>query len=93
MRPMPERGALAEGTAREQELKRISAALHDLCQPLTTLQCRLEMAEFIGTLEAHRQAVEAGLVECARMSVAVGAMRQTLRAVQQAVEEEIGAAG
>ena len=90
---MPERGALAEGTAREQELKRISAALHDLCQPLTTLQCRLEVAEVTGTPEAHRQAVTSGLVECARMVAAVKSMREALRATQQQIEEEIGAAG
>ena len=34
------------------------------------------MAEFVGTLDAHRQAVEAALVECARMTASVSSMRQ-----------------
>ena len=49
-----------EQKSRESEIKRIGVALHDLCQPLTTLQCRLEMAELVGTPEAYREAVETG---------------------------------
>jgi hypothetical protein len=58
----------------------MSMALHDLCQPLTTLQCRLEMAGVVGTAEAYREAVEMGLVECARLVDAVGSMREVMRA-------------
>jgi len=64
----------------ERELKRIGIALHDLCQPLTTLQCRLEMAELLGTPEAYREAVEAGLTECGRLTEVVGSMREIVRA-------------
>jgi len=68
---------------REQEIRRIGAALHDLCQPLTTLQCRLEMAGMIGTPEAYRDAVEAGLTECARLTELVAAMREGVRAARE----------
>lgn len=79
-------------TSREQEIRRIGAALHDLCQPLTTLQCRLEMAGMIGTVEAYREAVEVGLTECARLAELVAAMREGVRAAQTAGSGEIGAA-
>ena len=71
-------------TFREQEIRRIAAALHDLCQPLTTLQCRLEMAGMIGTTEAYREAVEVGLTECARLAELVAAMREGVRAAREA---------
>jgi hypothetical protein len=61
-------------------VKQISKALHDLCQPLTTLQCRLEMATLVGTAEAYREAAELGLAECMRLSEAVGEMRAIVRA-------------
>ena len=74
---------LEEQALREQEMRRIATALHDLCQPLTLLQCRLEMAGLIGTAEAYREAVEAGLVECARVSEAVASMRKIMWDVSQ----------
>jgi signal transduction histidine kinase len=61
-------------------VKRISKALHDLCQPLTTLQCRLEMAKMQGNAEVYREAVELGLADCLRLSAAVGSMRAIVRA-------------
>jgi len=64
----------------EREIKRIGTALHDLCQPLTTLQCRLEMAGLVGTPEAYREAVEMGLMECGRLAQVVGSMRDIVRA-------------
>ena len=64
----------------EQELRQLSKALHDLCQPLTTLQCRLEMASVLGTDAAHREAVELGLRECTRLMDAVEQMRALVRA-------------
>ncbi len=76
---MPERSTL-----REAEIKRIAAALHDLCQPLTTLQCRLEMAGMLGTPEAYREAVEVGLAECGRLAELVTAMREGVRAAREA---------
>ncbi len=77
---MNETGELCErgsGVDRTNDLKK---AMHDMCQPLTTLQCRLEMAGVVGTAEAYREAVELGLVECSRLLSAVDAMREVVRA-------------
>jgi hypothetical protein len=80
---MPELRELPESSTCEQELTRISAALHDLCQPLTTLQCRLEMAELLDTPESYREAVVAGMRECLRLSAAVTSMRVAVGAAMQ----------
>jgi hypothetical protein len=80
---LPVPSDLEEQTSREREVRQIGSALHDLCQPLTTLQCRLEMAGLIGTAEAYREAVETGLEECVRLSKAVGAMREAVGAATQ----------
>ncbi len=52
--------------------------LHDLCQPLTALQCRLELAEMIGNPEAFEEAVKGGLEETRRMFDIIAHMRQRL---------------
>jgi len=54
-------------------------ALHGLCQPLTVLQCRLAMGELIGGPDAMRNAIAEALVECARVNLAVGLMREILQ--------------
>jgi hypothetical protein len=54
-------------------------ALHGLCQPLTVLQCRLAMGELIGGPDAMRNAIAEALVECARVNLAVGLMREMLQ--------------
>ena len=74
---MTESNVAADGV---EELRRLSKALHDLCQPLTTLQCRLEMASVVGTDVGYREAVELGLVECSRLMEAVESMRGLVRA-------------
>ena len=60
----------------------VGKALHDLCQPLTTLQCRLELAGVIGSDEAYREAVDLALVECERVVQSVGALRELVRAAR-----------
>lgn len=88
-----EAAKLEERRSGAEPMKQMSTALHDLCQPLTTLQCRLEMAELLGTPEAYREAVVTGMGECARLSAAVGAMRRIVRAAMQpAADEQIGGA-
>lgn len=67
-------------------MKQMDRALHDLCQPLTTLQCGLEVAGMTGTPEAFREAVEMGMTECARLAQVVGSMRDILRAARPAVK-------
>ncbi len=80
---------MSEGVVvREQNkgMEEMGRVLHELCQPLTTLQCRLEMAGLIGTVEGYREAVDHGLAECSRLVQAVGSMREILRLTQQAGE-------
>jgi hypothetical protein len=86
---MPERGWNSGGESCTEGMRRIGKALHDLCQPLTTLQCRLELAQVLGTPEAYREATELGLAECIRLSEAVGSMRAIVRsATQEGAEEQ-----
>jgi hypothetical protein len=73
----------------EAAIERFSQALHDLCQPLTTLQCRLELAELTRTPEAYRQAVVLGLAECARLMQSVAVMQTIMRDARAA--ETMGA--
>ena len=73
-------------------MKQMDRALHELCQPLTTLQCGLEVAGMTGTPEAFREAVEMGLTECARLGQVVGSMREILNATRPAEAVECGAA-
>jgi hypothetical protein len=65
-------------------MEQVDRVLHDLCQPLTTLRCRLELAGLIGTVEAYREAVDLGLAECVRLVDGVAAMRQIVCASRQA---------
>ncbi len=59
-------------------LERIDGMLHDLCQPLTVMQCRLALGQLNGKPEALLAAVGEALGECARMNHAVEAMRDVL---------------
>jgi hypothetical protein len=52
-----------ESTKTANLVERIDTALHDLCQPLTVLQCRLSMGEIVGEPEAMREAIREGLLE------------------------------
>lgn len=63
-------------------------ALHGLCQPLTVLQCRLAMGELIGGPDAMRDAIAEALVECARVNLAVGLMREMLQHALQMDRDE-----
>lgn len=73
-------------------MKQMDMALHELCQPLTTLQCGLEIAGLTGTPEAFREAVEMGMTQCARLVQVVGSMREILRAARPAEAVECGVA-
>jgi hypothetical protein len=69
-------------------VERIKVALHDLCQPLTVLQCRLAMGEMIGEPGAMREAICEALVECVRLNAVVGTMREILQQAKQTEEDE-----
>lgn len=58
---------------------RMDDALHELCQPLTVLQCRLAMGELIGGQDAMRTAISEALAECTRVNLAVTLMREMLQ--------------
>lgn len=87
---MRERDVVREQNSGAAGMERISQALHDLCQPLTTLQCRLEIAQLSKTPEDYRDAVQLGLVECDRLVEGVGLMREIVRSVRSADEAGIG---
>jgi signal transduction histidine kinase len=69
-------------------MRQMGRLLHDLCQPLTTMQCRLEMATLAGTEQDYREAVELGLAECARLAAVVGSMREIVRAAATRAEAD-----
>ena len=90
---MSEEAPVGDRSSRTK-FKQIAAALHELCQPLTTLQCSLEMAALTGTLEAYREAMETGLAECRRLVASVESMREILQeAKQENGSEELEEAG
>jgi hypothetical protein len=76
---MPKGELMREQKSDAAGMDKISQALHDLCQPLTTLQCRLEIAQLSGNDEDYRDAVTLGLVECDRLIEGVGVMRDIVR--------------
>ena len=59
-------------------LDEVHADLHELCQPLTALQCRLEIGRMMGNEEALLEAVDGSLEETRRMFEVVDRMRQRL---------------
>ena len=66
-----------------EQVQELSVMLHDLCQPLTALQCRLELAEMEGDEEGMRRAIADSLVECERLNGIAMRMRQQLREAMQ----------
>ena len=67
-------------------LVRIARSLHDMCQPLTVLQCRLEIDLMEADLGSGvtRTAADC-LAECERLNLSVARMRAL---VQEAIVEE-----
>lgn len=71
-------------TSREPiDLKQSNVELHDLCQPLTALQCRLEIGKMLGHPEALEEAVKGGLEETRRMFHIITRMRQRLLEIEE----------
>ena len=58
------------------QMERIAFALHEMCQPLMTLQCRLEIGKMVGTADGYEEAVREGLAECERLLRSVDVLRQ-----------------
>ncbi|WP_263409173.1 hypothetical protein [Terriglobus tenax] len=70
-------------SARVELVQELSGMLHDLCQPLTALQCRLELAELGEDETGLRRAISEGLVECERLNSIAARMREHLRGAMQ----------
>jgi len=66
----------------------MEAVLHDLCQPLTILQCKLELGLLKGDQASANAAMTDGLRECTRLNLAVNTMRDLMRQVKP--EDRIG---
>ena len=64
-------------------LQQMDSDLHDLCQPLTALQCRLEIGKMIGDEGALQEAVDGSLEETQRMFEVIARMRQHLVRAQE----------
>jgi len=59
-------------------LREMERELHDLCQPLTKLQCGLELGQLCGDEASLMEAVEGALVETATLFQGIGVMRERL---------------
>lgn len=65
-------------TPKDPLLFELEDELHDLCQPLTALQFRLELGKCVGDPEALREAVDGALEETTRMIDTIKRMRERL---------------
>ncbi len=59
----------------------IDEALHEICQPLTVLQCRLALGGLTDKPEAMHAAIREALAECGRMNETIDRMRTMLQTV------------
>ncbi len=65
------------------DLEQRHAELHDLCQPLTALQCRLEIGQMQGHPGGLKEAVDGSLEETRRMFEVIARIRQRLLADEE----------
>ena len=66
-----------------QELRQ---AIHDLCQPLTALGCRLELASLTESPEAYESAVKLGTVDCSRIAELAGRIGEIAAALESCAD-------
>jgi hypothetical protein len=69
-------------------VEQMSTVLHDMCQPLTALQCRLQIAELMNSWEDYREAVGHGIADCARLAGHVETLRELLGRMSSAADGE-----
>lgn len=67
------------GTSKSNLVVSLETELHSLAQPLTSLQCRLEIGILQGTEGAAREALGDGLTELQRVLSAVAHLREVVR--------------
>jgi signal transduction histidine kinase len=77
---------------RNSVLEQMHEELHDLCQPLTALQCRLEIGRLQGHDTALQEAVDGGLEETQRMFAVIDRIRQRLLREQEEADEQTNSA-
>ncbi|MDE3106326.1 MAG: hypothetical protein KGK08_14240 [Acidobacteriota bacterium] len=58
----------------------IESVLHDMCQPLTVLRCRLELAVLRDDVATMQSAMQESIRECRRLNASVEAMRELVQA-------------
>ena len=63
---------------RDVFLRELENELHGLCQPLTTLQCRLELGRMCGDEVSMMEAIDGGLMETMRLFDGIGKLRERL---------------
>ncbi len=69
---------MTEIEMRDGLLRDLQREVHDMCQPLTLLQGRLELGRMCGDPASLLAAVNGGLEETERMVASIGAMRELL---------------
>lgn len=69
------------------DLQLSHAELHDLCQPLTVLQCRLEMSRIPAFGGNPEEAIDESLGETRRIFDIVARMRERLLLIEQSIEQ------
>ena len=74
----------------EIDLEQSHAELHDLCQPLTALQCRLEIGRMLGHAGTLEESIDGALEETRRMFEVIANMRQRLLAIEEAADAKPG---
>jgi hypothetical protein len=67
-------------------LQQVNADLHDLCQPLTALQCRLEIGKTLGYESALQEAVNGSLCETKRIFNVIAHMRRRLQSEDDTIK-------
>ena len=77
---------MAATEMRTELLLELDKELHDLCQPLTVLQCRLEYGLMCGGEAELKDAVEGGLKDTNRMFERIREMREHLLAMKRTGE-------
>jgi len=75
----------AQGQISGELLRDLERELHDLCQPVTALQCRLELGKICGGEEALLEAADGALEDAGRIFAAVAKMRDRLVAESAAL--------
>lgn len=61
----------------------VGVVLHDMCQPLTVLRCKLELGLLFGEPAAMREALQDSLEACVRLTGTVDRMRNLVEQINE----------